>query len=290
MIYITGDTHADFLRFELEKFPIQTDMTKDDYVIICGDFGGVWNYIVESKYEKYWLDWLNNKNFTTVFVDGNHENFERLYRYPVEEWNGGKVHKIRDSVLHLMRGEIFDIDNKKFFAFGGARSHDIQEGILNLDEEKYKGKGTSKEKRFRQFLIIEENSRVILLLEEIVDYGIRRNLLLKTYVPKINKIIKELKKYEKTIEIKESTIKNKKEEEILLKEIKEKISKFQYEFAIDRLHTLLKYKYEAIFKSINREIKGETLDAISGELNNILRINNVFKEKTTFSILSATKK
>lgn len=160
----------------------------------------------------------------------------------------------------------------------------------DIDEEKYKGKGTSKEKRFRQFLIIEENSRVILLLEEIVDYGIRRNLLLKTYVPKINKIIKELKKYEKTIEIKESTIKNKKEEEILLKEIKEKISKFQYEFAIDRLHTLLKYKYEAIFKSINREIKGETLDAISGELNNILRINNVFKEKTTFSILSATKK
>jgi DNA polymerase-3 subunit gamma/tau len=34
-----------------------------------------------------------------------------------------------------MRGEIFDIDNKKIFAFGGARSHDIQDGILNLDEE-----------------------------------------------------------------------------------------------------------------------------------------------------------
>lgn len=34
-----------------------------------------------------------------------------------------------------MRGEIFDVDNKKIFAFGGARSHDIQDGILNLDEE-----------------------------------------------------------------------------------------------------------------------------------------------------------
>lgn len=160
----------------------------------------------------------------------------------------------------------------------------------DIDEEKYKEKGSSKEKRLRQFLIIEENSRVILLLEELVDYGIRRNLLLKTYIPRMNKIIKELKKYEKTIEIKDSTIKNKKEEEILLKEIKEKISKYQYEFAIDRLHTLLKYKYEAIFKSINKEIKGETLDSISGELNNILRENEVFKEKTTFSILSATKK
>ncbi len=135
MIYITGDTHADFSRFLIEKFPIQTEMTKDDYVIICGDFGGVWTFEKENIQEKYWLDYLNEKNFTTLFVDGNHENFTRLYNYQVEEWHGGNVHKIRYSVLHLMRGEIFDIDNKKFFTFGGARSHDIQEGILNLDEE-----------------------------------------------------------------------------------------------------------------------------------------------------------
>ena len=34
MIYITGDTHSDFTRFTVEKFPIQTEMTKNDYVII----------------------------------------------------------------------------------------------------------------------------------------------------------------------------------------------------------------------------------------------------------------
>ncbi len=136
MIYITGDTHSNFSRFEIERFPIQEQMTKNDYVIICGDFGGVWTYQKESMIEKEKLDWLNNKNFTTLFVDENHENYTRLYNdYPVEEWHGGKVHKIRDSVLHLMRGEIVDIDNKKFFTFGGASSHDIQDGILNLDEE-----------------------------------------------------------------------------------------------------------------------------------------------------------
>lgn len=135
MIYITGDTHSDFSRFTEENFPIQSEMTKDDYIIICGDFGEVWTFEEESSREKEALDWLNNKNFTTLFVDGNHENYTRLYNYPIEEWKGGKVHKIRDSVLHLMRGEIFDIDNKKIFAFGGARSHDIQDGILNLDEE-----------------------------------------------------------------------------------------------------------------------------------------------------------
>lgn len=136
MIYITGDTHSDFLRLEEDKFPIQNEMTKDDYVIICGDFGGVWTFEEESSREKYWLDWLNERNFTTLFVDGNHENYTRLYNdYQVKKWHGGKVHKIRDSVLHLMRGELFDIDGKKIFAFGGAKSHDIQDGILNLDEE-----------------------------------------------------------------------------------------------------------------------------------------------------------
>ena len=135
MIYITGDTHSDFSRFTEENFLIQSEMTKDDYIIICGDFGGVWTFEEESIREKELLDWLDNKNFTTLFVDGNHENYTRLYNYPIEEWKGGKVHKIRDSVLHLMRGEIFDIDNKKIFAFGGAKSHDIQDGILNLDEE-----------------------------------------------------------------------------------------------------------------------------------------------------------
>ena len=135
MIYITGDTHSDFSRFTEENFQIQSEMTKDDYIIICGDFGGIWTFEEESSREKELLDWLDNKNFTTLFADGNHENYTRLYNYPIEEWKGGKVHKIRDSVLHLMRGEIFDIDNKQIFAFGGAKSHDIQDGILNLDEE-----------------------------------------------------------------------------------------------------------------------------------------------------------
>lgn len=136
MVYITGDTHANFSRFEEDKFSIQKEITKNDYVIICGDFGGVWTFEEESSREKYWLDWLNERNFTTLFVDGNHENYTRLYNdYPVEELHGGKVHKVRPSVYHLMRGEIFEIDGNTFFTFGGASSHDVQDGILNLDEE-----------------------------------------------------------------------------------------------------------------------------------------------------------
>ena len=134
MIYITGDTHAEFKhRFNMENFPEQTEMTKDDYVIICGDFGGVWDAGGESKDEKYWLDWFEGRSYTLLFVDGNHENFDRLNGYPVKEWCGGKVHELRPHVLHLMRGQVFEIDGKKIFTFGGASSHDITGGILEKE-------------------------------------------------------------------------------------------------------------------------------------------------------------
>ena len=140
MIYITGDCHADFRKFNIESFPEQKDMTKEEYVIICGDFGGVWLRNEESEQEKWWMDWLEAKPYTTLFVDGNHENFDRLYSYPVEDWKGGSVHKIRPSVIHLMRGQVFEIDEKKIFTFGGASSHDIDGGILELEDLDFKQK------------------------------------------------------------------------------------------------------------------------------------------------------
>lgn len=140
MIYITGDCHGNFERFNTRNFPEQKEMTKDDCVIICGDFGSVWNRDGENKTETMVLDWLECKPFTTLFVDGNHENFDRLYAYPVEEWHGGKVHKIRPSVIHMMRGQVFELEGKKIFTFGGASSHDIDGGILELDDPDYKKK------------------------------------------------------------------------------------------------------------------------------------------------------
>ena len=134
MVFITGDIHGDPSRFSIDEFPTQNEMTKEDYVIICGDFGMLWS-LNENKKENERLDWLNNRNFTTLFVDGNHENFDRLNSYPVKEWHGGKVHFIRNSIIHLMRGEIYDINGSSFFAFGGARSHDIR-GFATFEETK----------------------------------------------------------------------------------------------------------------------------------------------------------
>lgn len=132
MVFVTGDCHAKFNKFSTENFPEQKEMTRDDIVIVCGDFG-LWN---DNNEERYWLKWLSEKNFTIAFVDGNHENFDRLYsdEFPIMDFHGGKAHKIRDNIYHLMRGYVFEFDGKKFFCFGGASSHDISDGILDRED------------------------------------------------------------------------------------------------------------------------------------------------------------
>lgn len=156
MIYITGDCHKDFSRFTRKRFPEQKEMNRNDYVIICGDFGGVWCNRNETQrsIDDFDLNWLEDKSFTTLFVDGNHENFDELYKYPIKEWHGGKVREIRPHVLHLMRGEIFEICGKKFFTFGGAQSYDIKDGIIEWDEGgEWKKKAKEWEKSGKLFRI-----------------------------------------------------------------------------------------------------------------------------------------
>jgi len=128
MVYATGDCHGNILRFAPKYFPEQTDMTKKDFAIVCGDLGLVWD---GQKEERRKLDWLEDRPFTTLWVDGNHENFDMLAQYPVEEWHGGKIHRIRPSILHLMRGQVYDICGYTFFTMGGAQSHNIEAGILD---------------------------------------------------------------------------------------------------------------------------------------------------------------
>lgn len=121
MIYFTGDTHGDPLRFIEGNMPGEPQWTKDDYVIVCGDFGYVFT---DSEPENQYLDFLAQKPYTICFCDGNHENFTRLYQYPLETWNGGRIHRVRPNVIHLMRGNVFTIEGKKIFAMGGAYSID----------------------------------------------------------------------------------------------------------------------------------------------------------------------
>jgi len=124
MFYITGDTHGmtDWEKINTSNFPEQKYMSEYyDFLIVVGDFGGIWD---GAEQDNYILKTYNKRNFTTLFIDGNHENHDLLDKYPVEEWNGGKVHKISDRVIHLMRGQVYNIFGTTFFTMGGAESTD----------------------------------------------------------------------------------------------------------------------------------------------------------------------
>lgn len=136
MIFVTGDCHGDYKRFSVRSFPQQQEMDRRDLVIIAGDFG-YWDHSTEQE---YWMKWLADKDFTIAFVDGNHENYDMLAELPVECWKGGKAQFIRENVIHLMRGQMYRIQGKRFFTFGGARSHDIRDGILEADDPKLRRK------------------------------------------------------------------------------------------------------------------------------------------------------
>jgi len=140
-IFIKGDTHRLIDVEKIDEFDrvVGNELTRDDYLIVLGDFGGVWTGkdIMGDKFAYDFYEWKcmlafddepreywEKKPYTVLFIDGNHENHDALDMYPVEEWNGGKVHRIYSNTIHLMRGQIFTIAGKTFFTMGGAESSD----------------------------------------------------------------------------------------------------------------------------------------------------------------------
>lgn len=118
MICVTGDIHADLSRFQNRKIK---KLKKDDYLIVCGDFGFLWD---GSKREEKILKQLGRKKYHILFVDGCHENYDLLNKYEVSDWNGGKVRVISGKLMQLVRGSVFQLGDTRIFAFGGGLSTD----------------------------------------------------------------------------------------------------------------------------------------------------------------------
>lgn len=147
---ITGDTHG---MIDVEKLDKYYDMLKEPligdtpglpfgrqfpgYLLIAGDFGFIWKsswFDRKGKADK--LPKIDNKDFstlkqmfdyypwTTLWIDGNHENFDVLDNLPVEERWGGKVSVITDKCIRLHRGQVYTINGITFLAMGGAYSVD----------------------------------------------------------------------------------------------------------------------------------------------------------------------
>lgn len=125
MIFLSGDIHGlvgieKVTDYFAEKAK-EMNLGKSDFLIILGDVAVCWD---GGEHDAQVRKLLKSLPVTTLFIDGNHENFPLLYKNPKKSWKGGKVHVIEPDILHLMRGYVFEIEGKKFFTFGGGYSVD----------------------------------------------------------------------------------------------------------------------------------------------------------------------
>ena len=111
--------HGDYSRFKNSKIK---KLKKGDFLIVCGDFGFVWD---GSKREKRILKKIGRKRFYTLFVEGCHENYDLLDECPEEEFCGGKVSVISGRLMRVKRGSVLDLQGNKFFFFGGGQTKEI---------------------------------------------------------------------------------------------------------------------------------------------------------------------
>ena len=130
-VYLCGDTHGqiDLKKITTEGLKMRgLDITSEDYLIILGDWGVVWdrnsNNGAVKRPDTFLLNWYHSKPWTTIVVLGNHENYDAYENLPTSEWNGAKVWRLADNVIVIQRGEVFTLNGKKFFAMGGASSID----------------------------------------------------------------------------------------------------------------------------------------------------------------------
>lgn len=122
---LVSDTHGDYDIHKLttSAFPDQRNLTRDDVMVIMGDAGVCWD---GGKQDRYIQRWHENKNYTTLFIRGNHDNMDLIKKLSVVDKFNGKVYQVSPHVFYTVSGEIYDICGYKCLAINGADSHDME--------------------------------------------------------------------------------------------------------------------------------------------------------------------
>lgn len=133
-LYVCGDTHGhiDIDKLRPASFASGLSLSKSDFVLIAGDAGILWEPLKNNT--SLDVDWFDAQPWTTLWIDGNHENFDtlaiqkRVKSIPgvtplsltlyLKQTPSGK------SIYHLRRGGIYDIGGKIIFVMGGGVSID----------------------------------------------------------------------------------------------------------------------------------------------------------------------
>ena len=117
MIYLISDLHGEHQFRGLEDY--LRDGKEDDLLIILGDLMLGFDH---SEQNRAFTEYMLSLRKPIAFLDGNHENFAYLHSFPEEDWNGGRVHRLSEHMVHLMRGYVYDIQGHSFFVMGGCKS------------------------------------------------------------------------------------------------------------------------------------------------------------------------
>ena len=128
-IYITGDTHGNFVR--IINFCEKNHTTTDDLLIILGDAGI--NYYLDAR-DKELKSKLANLPITLFCVHGNHEEYpEKIDSYVPTLFCGNLAYIEPEypNLVFAMDGATYDLNDNKCLVLGGAYSVDKYYRLVN---------------------------------------------------------------------------------------------------------------------------------------------------------------
>ena len=123
MVLFTGDTHGETIK--VVSAIRRHKLTSADVVVILGDAG--MNYYGNDQGDSWRKRKLNREGVPILCIHGNHERRPAtIDTYKVIEWHGGKVYMEDEfpNLLFAMDGEVYDLEEQKAIAIGGAYSVD----------------------------------------------------------------------------------------------------------------------------------------------------------------------
>lgn len=116
-----GDTHGDLAHVLAVSRTMSARGIR--VLVVLGDFGFIWpGHNWDNDIDKL-SQRLAARQQSLYFVDGNHEDFPRLYRFPVTP---DGLRWIRPNIAHIPRGHRTTlVSGKTLAALGGANSVDV---------------------------------------------------------------------------------------------------------------------------------------------------------------------
>lgn len=211
-----------------------------------------------------------------------------------------------EKLFGMSTGYVLNFGDKSFQEFVFTSNE------IDIHDNKYTKKGTSKANKLREFIRLENNHKVGKLLYELLNYWKVEwdNAFDEDYIEEYDKELLENRKREQSwyqdcmisanklmndIEVIDSDIFEKMAEEenfeVISSNIQNYIKDGKYNEALDRLHTfMIKFSRTQCTKhGVNYE-KNEPLNAVFGKYVRFLRENRIVESETTLKILGCSIK